>query len=152
MRKKKYQETLLSNTDKQLENLEKMASDIEFAQVEIQVLDGLKHGNAALKKMHALLDIDEIEKIMDETREGIEKQQEIDSILSDALSQEDEDDVLAELDALEAEEEKANEIKLPEVPTDSLPQNVEEEQVEEGTKATKEKSAKEKPAKVLLEA
>lgn len=129
-----------------------MASDIEFAQVEIQVLDGLKQGNAALKKMHALLDIDEIEKIMDETRDGIEKQQEIDSILSDALTQEDEDDVLAELDALEAEEEKVNEIKLPEVPTDSLPEQVEKEQIYEETNDTKVKSAKEKPAKVLLEA
>ena len=39
-----------------------------------QVLDGLKDGNAALKKMHDLVSIDEIERIMDETQEGIEKQ------------------------------------------------------------------------------
>ncbi|XP_037805403.1 charged multivesicular body protein 6-A [Lucilia sericata] len=152
LRKKKFQENLLSNTDKQLENLEKLAADIEFAQVEIQVLDGLKQGNAALKKMHDILDINEIEKIMDETREGIEKQQEIDSILSDALTQEDEDDVLAELDALVAEEDETTaEIKLPEVPNDTLPNNVDDEVVE-GEKPTKEVKTKEKPAKVLLEA
>ena len=40
-----------------------------------QVLDGLKDGNAALKKMHDLVSIDEIERIMDETQDGIEKQQ-----------------------------------------------------------------------------
>uniref|UniRef100_A0A1A9V4V5 Uncharacterized protein n=1 Tax=Glossina austeni TaxID=7395 RepID=A0A1A9V4V5_GLOAU len=35
LRKKKFQETLLINTDKQLENLEKLATDIEYAQVEM---------------------------------------------------------------------------------------------------------------------
>ncbi|KAM7342055.1 vacuolar protein sorting 20 [Cochliomyia hominivorax] len=154
LRKKKYQETLLSNTDKQLENLEKMASDIEFAQVEIQILEGLKQGNAALKKMHAILDIDEIEKIMDETREGIEKQQEIDSILSDVLTQKDEDDVLMELDELARENNKANDIQLPEVPKDSLPDNLLDDQDDkEGTKdITESNSKKEKQSKFLLEA
>ena len=41
----------------------------------LQVLDGLKDGNAALKRMHDLVSIDEIERIMDETQEGVEKQQ-----------------------------------------------------------------------------
>lgn len=143
---------MLSNTDKQLENLEKMAADIEFAQVEIQILDGLKQGNAALKKMHTILDINEIEKIMDETREGIEKQQEIDTILSNALTQEDEDDVLAELEALVAEQvEETSEIQLPEVPTENLPSSVSEEETED-VKPTKVKSKKVSPAKVLLKA
>ncbi|XP_061387740.1 charged multivesicular body protein 6-A [Musca vetustissima] len=153
LRKKKYQETMLANTDKQLENLEKMAADIEFAQVEMQVLDGLKQGNAALKKMHEILDINEIEKIMDETRDGIEKQQEIDAILSDALTQQDEDDVLAELEALEAEEDAKITDSLPEVPSDKLPE-VEEvagDVEEESAKANVSK-VKEKPAKVLVEA
>lgn len=37
LKKKKYQEQLLERTDAQLENLEKMTQDIEFAQVETQV-------------------------------------------------------------------------------------------------------------------
>ena len=45
LRKKKHQETLLERTDKQLDNLEQLTHDIEFAQVERQVLDGLKSGN-----------------------------------------------------------------------------------------------------------
>src|ERR1700744_231649 len=125
LRKKKYQEKLLTNTDSQLENLEKLASDIEFAQVETQVLDGLKVGNVALKKVHEILSIDEIESIMDETREGVEKQQEIDSILRGALTEDDEDAVLAELDELVALEEGDKEApleedlsNLPDVPTD----------------------------------
>uniref|UniRef100_A0A240SWU3 Uncharacterized protein n=1 Tax=Glossina morsitans morsitans TaxID=37546 RepID=A0A240SWU3_GLOMM len=145
LRKKKFQETLLINTDKQLENLEKLVTDIEYAQVEMNIVDALKHGNDALKKMHAMIDINEIEKIMDETREGVEKQQEIDSLLSDALSEQDENDVLIELDALIAEEE-VEKLKLPEVPQDELSLPSADETLKESKAAIIEK-----PKKILIE-
>ncbi|KAL9916239.1 charged multivesicular body protein 6-A isoform X2 [Glossina fuscipes] len=146
LRKKKFQETLLMNTDKQLENLEKLATDIEYAQVEANVVDALKQGNEALKKMHAMVDINEIERIMDETREGVEKQREIDSLLSEALSEQDENDVLIELDALVAEEE-AEKFKLPEVPQDELSLPSADETPKESKAAIIEK-----PKKILIEA
>lgn len=146
LRKKKYQETLLANTDNQLENLEKLAADIEFAQIETQVVEGLKQGNSALKSLHQLLDINEIEKIMDETREGVEKQHEIDAMLSDVLTAQDEEDVLAELDALATDEEVVN---LPEVPNADLPVESNAEAVEAVQKA---KTVNEKSKKVLVEA
>lgn len=123
LRKKKYQENLLATTDKELEALEKLTADIEFSQVQQQVLDGLQVGNEALKKIHEILTVDEVERIMDETREGIEKQQEIDAIISTgALSTEDEDAVAAELEELVAStlpaiDEDIDE-KLPDVPTE----------------------------------
>uniref|UniRef100_A0A1B0BGF0 Uncharacterized protein n=1 Tax=Glossina palpalis gambiensis TaxID=67801 RepID=A0A1B0BGF0_9MUSC len=146
LRKKKFQETLLMNTDKQLENLEKLATDIEYAQVEANVVNALKQGNEALKKMHAMVDINEIERIMDETREGVEKQREIDSLLSEALSEQDENDVLIELDALVAEEE-AEKFKLPEVPQDELSLPSADETPKESKAAIIEK-----PKKILIEA
>jgi len=103
LRKKKYQEQVLSRADGQLENLERMVHDLEFAQVEMKVVDGLKIGNTALKQLHSLLSIDEIEKVMDETQEGIEKQREIDEVLSSTLATQeeiDESEIEAELDAL----------------------------------------------------
>ncbi|XP_011500599.1 PREDICTED: charged multivesicular body protein 6-A [Ceratosolen solmsi marchali] len=124
LRKKKFQEQVLIKADGQLENVERMVHDIEFAQVEVKVIDGLKFGNDALKKLHAILSIDEIEKIMDETKEGIEKQQEINIILTGALSDEDEENIEAELDDLmtkdtkEVAPESDDEILLPDVPTD----------------------------------
>ncbi|XP_053966830.1 charged multivesicular body protein 6-A [Anastrepha ludens] len=155
LRKKKFQETQLTNADKQLENLEKMTADLEFAQVELQVIEGLKQGNTALKKVHDLMDVNEIEKIMDETREGVEKQQEIDAILLGALSPEDEDNVLAELEALEAEEEAS---KLPEVPTENLPEP-DTVVTEDDTSVTsdkvstkKQKTVSDERKKVLVEA
>ncbi|XP_037958629.1 charged multivesicular body protein 6-A [Teleopsis dalmanni] len=136
LRKKKYQENLLSNTDKQLDNLQRLAADLEFTYIEKEVLDGLKVGNEALKKVHALLNIDEIEKIMDETREGIEKQEEIDALLSENLTRQDEDDILKELDELVTKDET---VTLPEVPLDELP--VAEEIEDKPAKQIKEKRA-----------
>lgn len=113
----------MATTDKELEALEKLTNDLEFAQVQQQVLSGLEIGNEALKKIHEILTIDEVERIMDETREGIEKQQEIDSIIaSGVLSQDDEDSVAAELEELVAStlpaiDEDIDE-KLPEVPSE----------------------------------
>lgn len=37
LKKKKYQENLLQNTDTQLERLEQLTHDLEFAQIEVQV-------------------------------------------------------------------------------------------------------------------
>ena len=67
-------ESILDKTDNQLINLEKLMTDIEFKQIESQVIEGLQTGNEALKRLHNILSIDKIESILDETKEGIEKQ------------------------------------------------------------------------------
>ncbi|KAJ3645379.1 hypothetical protein Zmor_023045 [Zophobas morio] len=100
LRKKRFQESILEKTDNQLDNLERLTHDIEFAQVELQVVNGLKQGNEALKKINEALNIEDIEKILDETREGVEKQEEINALLSGGLTEEDEaavEDELAEI-------------------------------------------------------
>uniref|UniRef100_G3MPG8 Protein-sorting related protein n=1 Tax=Amblyomma maculatum TaxID=34609 RepID=G3MPG8_AMBMU len=116
LRKKRFMEQMLDKTDGQLTNLERLVHDIEYAQIEIQVVEGLKVGNESLKKLHQVLCVEEIEKIMDETHEGIEKQKEIDDLLSGQLTAEDDDAVLAELEALVAEEESKAVLELPDVP------------------------------------
>jgi charged multivesicular body protein 6 len=124
LRKKKFQESLLTKTDGQLENIERLVHDLEYAQVEQQVVKGLQIGNASLKKMHEILSLEDVEKIMEETQEGIEKQREIDELLSGGLSAEDESDVLAELDEIIKQETKVEEIvddlELPDVPEDAI--------------------------------
>ncbi|XP_014238676.1 charged multivesicular body protein 6 [Trichogramma pretiosum] len=147
LRKKKFQEQILVKTDGQLENVERMVHDIEFAQVETKVIEGLKSGNDALKTLHALLSIEEIENIMDDTREGIEKQQEINALLVGSLTDDDETEVEAELDSLlmqESENEshkKPTQISLPDVPTD-VPVDV---TADESTKQKEPKQNKKEP-------
>ena len=145
LRKKKYHESLLTKTDGQLNNLETLVHDLEFSQVEKQVLDGLKEGNAALKKANEMFSIDEIEQIMDDTAEAMEKQREIESILSGQLTEDEEEDVLKELENLAEDESKVSDKvpELPNVPTD----NLESTELSEPTK--KVQSSK---TKVALEA
>jgi len=125
LRKKKFQEQILLRTDQQLENMEKMVHDIEFATIEVKVVEGLKSGNEALKKIQDVMSIDDIEKILDETHEAVEKQREINAILSGTLTNEDEEDVLEELNSIIQESlpsvpEDEMEVNLPEVPTEEI--------------------------------
>ncbi|GAA5873693.1 hypothetical protein JCM16303_002558 [Sporobolomyces ruberrimus] len=118
LRQKKYQETLLSQTDSQLETLQKLVQGIEFSLVEKDVLFGLQQGNEVLKQLNKELDINKVEKLMDETREGIAYQEEVSALLSSRISAQDEEEVLAELAALQ-EAEVGD--KLPQVPVTTLP-------------------------------
>jgi charged multivesicular body protein 6 len=141
LRKKRYQESILQKTDNQLENMEKLTHDIEFAQVELQVINGLKQGNEALKKVNESLNIEDIEKILDETREGVEKQEEINALLMGGLTEEDETAVEDELAEMISQ-------SLPSVPSEE-PEQMEGVEVPESP--VKEKSKRrEKP--VALEA
>lgn len=125
LKKKRYQEQILIKTDGQLENLESLVHDLEFALVEVQVMEGLKTGNEALKKIHEVLRIEDIERILDETAEAVEKQMEIDEVLSGVMTHEDDDAVLQELDDLIKEslpaalidgEPMETDVELPDVP------------------------------------
>ena len=70
-----------------LDQLERMVHDIEFATVQKQVIDGLKNGNEALEKANAMFSIDEIENILADTQEAVDKQEEINSMLSGYLTE-----------------------------------------------------------------
>lgn len=123
LRKKKYQESLLQKTDAQLENLEQLVSTIEFSLVEVSVLHGLQQGNEVLKQIHNEMNLETVEKIMEETAEAREYQREIDEMLASNLTVEDEEAVQAELRELQREalgEEPEREIKLPSAP-DTVP-------------------------------
>ncbi|KAK7590944.1 hypothetical protein V9T40_002557 [Parthenolecanium corni] len=114
LKKKRYQEQLLEKTDGQLENLEKLTQDLEFAQIETKVVEGLQIGNTALKKINEMLDIANIEQILDETREGVEKQNEINALLSGEFTAEDDEAIENELSELISDAENIPE--LPQVP------------------------------------
>jgi len=120
LRKKKYQEGLLDQTAGQLDNIERLCQDLEFSQVQKQVLDGLQKGNDALEKANAVFSLDEIESIMSDTEDAVEKQREIERMLSGGLTEVDEEDVLGELDSILSELEGENVSSLPSVPTSKV--------------------------------
>jgi len=114
LRRKKYQESLLAKTDLQLEQLQQLTSDIEFASVQKDVLFGLQQGTKVLNQIHAEMGgIDNVEKLLGESAEARAYEREISEMLGGKMSNAEEDEVEDELEALEKE---ANGIKTPEIP------------------------------------
>lgn len=144
LRKKKFIEEQLKKTDGTLDNIEKMIQDIEFSQIEMQVVDSLKIGNESLKQINAMLSIEDVEHILDETQEAVEKQREIDALLSGGLlTEEDETAAEEELDAIIAD---AIQKRLPEAPTDVENPEVVLPDVPETLPEAEKKAQKEKVA------
>ncbi|ULU09409.1 hypothetical protein L3Y34_014072 [Caenorhabditis briggsae] len=127
LKKKRYQENIIDQTLKHLSKIEQMVTDLEFAEVQQRVTEGLRQGNEALKRMNQLFDIDEIDKIMEETKEAAEYQAEISNMLSGQLSNADVSDVEKELEELLAAQVP---VDLPEVPDHEMPEKVAEKEKE----------------------
>lgn len=104
LRRKKYQETLLAKTDAQLETLEQLTSNVEFALVQKDVIFGLQQGTKVLKQIHAEMGgIENVEKLMGESEDARAYQRQISEMLGGQMSNQDEDEVEDELEALEKE-------------------------------------------------
>lgn len=121
LRRRKYQQSLLLKTDGQLENLEQLVASIEFSLIEVSVVHGLKQGNDVLKEIHKELNVEQVEKLLEESHEAREYQKEIGELLANQLSLDDEDAVQAELLELQAEAlgvpSQTPPVVLPDVPT-----------------------------------
>lgn len=103
LRKKKRQQSLLEQLESQSDTLEKLIDTIEFKLIEKDVLFGLQRGNEVLKEINKELSIEKVDKIMDETIEGVKYQEEISERLGELLSNGEELEVDEELEALQRE-------------------------------------------------
>lgn len=91
LRQRKYQESLLQKTDTQLENLEQLVrfrlclaraerlndslsdlqvTSIEFSRIQVSVVHGLEQGNIVLKQINKEMNIERVNKLMEETTEA----------------------------------------------------------------------------------
>ncbi|KHN99234.1 SNF7 family protein [Metarhizium album ARSEF 1941] len=134
LRRKKYQESLLVKTDAQLQQLEKLTANVEFALIQKDVVFGLQQGTKVLKEIHAEMGgLENVEKLMGETADAIAYQQlrpkqEVSDMLGGQISNQDEEEVEDELASLQAE--LAGEAQqLPSVPNAQVP--ISETQAEE---------------------
>ena len=102
LRRKKFQESLLAKTDAQLETLEHLTSNVEFALVQKDVVFGLQQGTSVLKQIHNEMGgVENVEKLMGESEEAREYQREISEMLAGSMSTADEEAVEEELDRME---------------------------------------------------
>lgn len=123
LRRAKFLEQTVARTDKQLETLEQLVSDIEFAQIEVSVVEGLKVGSEALKQLNSLMNLDDIQTMMEDNEEAAEKQREISNLLSKTSERFDENELLEELEQISNIESNKNQEavdlqNIPDVPTE----------------------------------
>ncbi|OMJ79324.1 hypothetical protein SteCoe_20665 [Stentor coeruleus] len=139
LRKQKFLEKNLETGRGELLNLEGQIASIENAQIQKNVYEALKQGNEFLKNINKQLTVEDVNKLMEETAEAIEYQQEVGRALAQQGIQEDDTDLLQQLDELDAVE--ALEVNLPSVP--------QQEPVKKHK--NKHKAKKEEPAEVIYE-
>ena len=129
LRRKKFQESLLSKTDLQLEQLQRLVADVEFAAVQKDVMYGLQQGTAVLRQIQAEMGgIEKVEKLMEENAEARAYEREISEMLGGRLSNQEEDEVEEELAALASKVTEPQ--RIDEVP--DVPQGEPERQSEQG--------------------
>ncbi|KAJ3331768.1 Vacuolar protein sorting-associated protein 20 [Blyttiomyces sp. JEL0837] len=117
LKMKKYQESLLQKTDMQLFTLEQMTQTIEYSLIEKDIITGLQKGNEVLQQIQKEMSVEKVQKIMDDTADGIAYQNEIDETLSGAITQDDLEECEEELEALL----RAEFDSVPKVPDSKLP-------------------------------
>ncbi|KAH9717251.1 vacuolar protein sorting-associated protein 20 [Citrus sinensis] len=114
LKKKRAQEELLKQVDGWLINVEQQVN-IELASKQKAVFESLKSGTNAIKAIQSEINLEDVQKLMDDTEEAKAYQDEINAILGEKLSAEDEEEILAEFDNLEAQLAVQ---EMPEVPTE----------------------------------
>ncbi|KAE8147243.1 Snf7-domain-containing protein [Aspergillus avenaceus] len=114
LRRKKYQESLLTKSEQELDQLEQLINQVEFSLVQKDVLFGLQQGTQVLQAINQEMGgIEGVEKLMGETEEARAYQEEISLMLSGALSSQDEDEVADELAALQHETQGVHDLPSP---------------------------------------
>lgn len=117
LKRKRYQERLLDRTERQLINLEEMVQSIQFASMQAEVFAALQAGNQVLNALNAQTKLEDVEALMEDTREAVEYQSKISEMMGSEISQADVDDIETTLAGWEAEEQAA---AMPSVPSHDI--------------------------------
>jgi charged multivesicular body protein 6 len=101
LRRRKYQQTLLERAEAQLEQLEQLAASVEVAQMQRDVLVGLRRGTAVLRDIQREMGgLEAVERLLSESADARAYQAEVGEMLA---GNEADAAVEEELEALRAE-------------------------------------------------
>lgn len=150
LRSKKQQESTISKTYDQLDNLEGLIGTIEFKLIEKDVLYGLQQGNSVLTKLNNEMSVDKIEKVLDDLEDERIKVDEVSDALGmgSKLSNNEETEVDEEFERLNTEingkkEDQVPEVGLPEVPKNEILPEVPKNELKEDLSEQEEEIPKE---------
>eukprot|EP00736_Rhodelphis_marinus_P005968 Rmarinus@m.16459 len=105
LKKKKMLETQQQNVSNQVYKLESMIHRLEEMHSNIGVFQAMQQGNQAMKSTMRQLNVDNVDKVMDELHDNFDRAQEVTDVLAQPVGEVDidDDDIMAELAELEGE-------------------------------------------------
>lgn len=115
---RRLREARIADVDSQLLKLEEMVNTLEWENQQSTVIEALQAGNQALKEIHAVMTVDTVEALMDETRDAIATEQTITDLLNEGLTSDLDQQAQEEFDQLSAE---MTTLDLPEAPKKAVP-------------------------------
>lgn len=124
LRKKKDNEKEVDKIEDQKRLLEGQLYAIQNANINFETLQSMKQGAAAMKTMHKNMNIDKVDKTMDEIREQMDISHEISEALSSqrlGVALEDEDELAAELERMQQEDLETKLLDGGKVPVAKVP-------------------------------
>lgn len=122
---KKHKENAAEKIDGQLLTILQQIEDVEWASVSVQVFSAMRAGTDALNKIHDEMSVDDVKCLLDETKEAIEIENEINTLLAGQTLGIDEDTLMKELDNLvalsaQSDDRKLNSVVFPTAPSDNI--------------------------------
>merc|ERR1719411_2276041 len=107
LKKKKMLEKQLEGLQAKKLNLETQIMALESASTNKAVFDATVAGKNAMKQANAQMSVEKVDDIVDDLNDAMDEMAEVDDALAQPMGQNfDDDDLLAELDALDPEEEE----------------------------------------------
>eukprot|EP00270_Netrium_digitus_P010244 TRINITY_DN3167_c0_g1_i1.p1 TRINITY_DN3167_c0_g1~~TRINITY_DN3167_c0_g1_i1.p1 ORF type:complete len:219 (+),score=93.53 TRINITY_DN3167_c0_g1_i1:110-766(+) len=125
LRRRKLQEEMLKKADVWVMNVEQQLADIEVASRQKEVFESMKAGQAAIKQLQSHIRIEDVEKLVEETEDAKEYQNELKDLMAQQqLTVEEEEAVNEEFAKLEEElgmtELEEMEASLPPAPSHAV--------------------------------
>ncbi|CEP02253.1 Snf7 [Plasmodiophora brassicae] len=135
LRKKRLHESMIEKSMAKMANIEELVNSIQFAEITAQVFAALKEGNEALQSINAQMDIDDVDKLMEDTAEAVAYQEQISEMLSGQMTAQDDEAALRELDMIEQEETEKLQKQFDDIPAVDRPAVSDLERVQEQEQA-----------------
>ncbi|CAC9475501.1 Snf7 [Leishmania donovani] len=123
LKREKAQQSQISIVTDMLDNIQHLIDTVEFSQIQREVVAAMKDGKCELDNLNKMLDIDDIERLMNEASESIEEANQINAVLSQPLAGlPDDDELLRELEQSAGTQKVDQELPNLTVPSHTLPQ------------------------------
>lgn len=117
LKRKKMFESEINKIQGARMTLEQQILTLESATVNMEVVKGMQSGVDTMKRMTRAMDVDKVDDLMGEIKEGMDNAEDISNIISQPVGEPlDDDELLAELNEMEEQDLEATLLEAPSIP------------------------------------